>query len=95
MRSFAIIATASIIGTATASFDQLCATGIQGRQKSWGYVCCPQECGTCGGSGCSSRGGATECCGGAIKTAQKSCSTNAAPCVVTVADVARVAAEAV
>ena len=102
MRTFAIIATASIIGAATAtqnSFDQLCATGIQGRQKSWGYVCCPQECSDgngagCGGSGCSSRGGATECCGGNIKTAQKSCSTNAAPCVVTVADVARVAAEA-
>ena len=102
MRTFAIIATASIIGTATAtqnSFDQLCATGIQGRQKSWGYVCCPQECSDgsgegCGGSGCSSRGGATECCGGNIKKAQKSCSTNAAPCVVTVADVARVAAEA-
>ena len=94
MRSFAIIATASIIGTATASFDQVCAAGIQGKQKSWGYVCFPQECISGGGSGCSSRGGATECCGSKIYKAWNSCSTNAAPCVVTLADVARVAAEA-
>jgi len=73
-------------------FDQLCASGVQGRQKKWGYVCCPKECGQCGGSGCSARGGASQCCGGAINKAKKSCSANAVSpsgCIVTNADVAR------
>jgi len=40
-----------------------------------GGTCCPLECGTCGGKGCSGRpGGAGKCCAKRIKNSDKECS---------------------
>jgi len=48
-----------------------------------GYSCCPLECGSCGGSGCSGRpGGATNCCGGRIQASGVYCSDAEAPCIM-------------
>ena len=58
--------------------DPNCDNGIE---KSG--VCCPEECGTCGGSGCSQRYlGARFCCISGIKNDGKSCSNQGAPCVL-------------
>lgn len=55
-----------------------CAGGIAA-----GDVCCPAECGACGGAGCGSRpGGAEACCGGAIRSAGLSCEDNPPPCLI-------------
>ena len=63
--------------------DPLCMTGIKAIQ-SGKTVCCSLSCGTCGGTGCSTRtGGASSCCTGDILTANKSCSISSPPCVVT------------
>ena len=44
-------------------------------------ICCPFECGTCGGNGCGSRpGGGSSCCGGQIELARVSCDDGVAPC---------------
>ena len=61
--------------------DPFCDNGILSPS---GDVCCESQCGTCGGSGCSSRpGGGSSCCEGTIETANNLCIDNTAPCVMT------------
>lgn len=56
-----------------------CSTGIAN-----GNVCCSSSCGACGGTGCGTRvGGSDSCCLTPIKTANKLCTANAPPCVIT------------
>lgn len=58
--------------------DPNCDTGI-----SKGNICCAASCGSCGGSGCSSRtGGASSCCTSTIKSDGNSCDFNPPPCVM-------------
>ena len=47
-------------------------------------VCCVEECGTCGGPGCTDRSLETgfPCCGGAIYTSGISCDEYGAPCLI-------------
>ena len=54
-------------------------SAYNGIPNSSGSLCCARSCGTCGGSGCSSRpGGKTKCCAGEIT---KTCGLNQkAPC---------------
>ena len=58
--------------------------GIAGVDKS--DVCCVAECGTCGGSGCGSRGQdltADDCCVGRIRDANVYCDdSGTAPCII-------------
>lgn len=57
--------------------DPLCLKGI----KKSGY-CCMLSCGSCGGTGCSTRvGGAEGCCSTNILTANYSCTRSPAPCL--------------
>eukprot|EP00903_Cladosiphon_okamuranus_P015191 g14044.t1 len=60
-----------------------CPGGIPGI-NSKDVVCCSLSCGSCAGSGCSSRpGGKSACCGGAIISADDYCGdTNKAPCII-------------
>ncbi|CAN0296302.1 unnamed protein product, partial [Ectocarpus sp. 8 AP-2014] len=57
--------------------------GIDGN----GVVCCPLECGQCGGKGCSSAGAASglgsgSCCGDGVKSSGRYCDiTEEAPCI--------------
>merc|ERR1712166_951596 len=47
-------------------------------------VCCPAECKQCAGNGCAKQsGGAKNCCAKKITPANKPCSSNDAPCVLT------------
>jgi hypothetical protein len=56
----------------------LCASGVRG-----GNICCAASCGKCGGSGCSGRpGGASKCCAGSIRDAQRSCAEFEPPCLI-------------
>jgi peptidoglycan/xylan/chitin deacetylase (PgdA/CDA1 family) len=58
--------------------DPLCAEGIKANN-----ICCLSSCGTCGGTGCSTRvGGADGCCGGDIFKTNISCNTSPAPCII-------------
>ena len=48
-----------------------------------GRVCCPNMCGRCGGPDCGSLpGGDSNCCGGTIAKAKRSCGEYAAPCML-------------
>ncbi|CAM9836675.1 unnamed protein product, partial [Ectocarpus fasciculatus] len=60
---------------------ETCDGGITGIQVS--DVCCSSSCGSCGGSGCTSReGGAEACCGGGVRASERYCSvTGEAPCI--------------
>eukprot|EP00992_Anisonema_acinus_P001392 TRINITY_DN10460_c0_g2_i1.p1 TRINITY_DN10460_c0_g2~~TRINITY_DN10460_c0_g2_i1.p1 ORF type:complete len:588 (+),score=120.52 TRINITY_DN10460_c0_g2_i1:57-1820(+) len=61
-----------------AEADPFCDRGIKKRAR-----CCAASCGTCGGSGCSSRdGGWAACCTSGVET-QGSCSDGPAPCMIT------------
>ncbi|CAB1108450.1 unnamed protein product [Ectocarpus sp. CCAP 1310/34] len=59
----------------------MCDGGIVGIQAS--DVCCSASCGSCGGSGCTSRdGGSESCCGGGVRASGRYCSiTGEAPCL--------------
>jgi hypothetical protein len=58
--------------------DPTCARGIRS-----GTVCCAPSCGTCGGTGCSSRpGGSQACCTTQISASGRKCSEEPAPCVM-------------
>ncbi|CBJ33624.1 hypothetical protein Esi_0531_0003 [Ectocarpus siliculosus] len=59
----------------------MCDGGIVGIQTS--DVCCSASCGSCGGTGCSSRdGGSGACCGGGVRASGRYCSvTGEAPCM--------------
>lgn len=48
-------------------------------------VCCPRECGLCGGAGCAARlpAGQTACCMGPIISAGLSCVDHPPPCLIT------------
>ena len=60
--------------------DSYCNNGIL---NSNGISCCSLGCGSCGGSGCSSRaGGASACCSSTIINDAKCCDNNQPPCVV-------------
>eukprot|EP00903_Cladosiphon_okamuranus_P006680 g6520.t1 len=63
--------------------DRTCPGGIPGINAK-DIVCCPLECGTCAGKGCSGRpGGASSCCGGGVKANHGLCSVEGkAPCVI-------------
>ena len=64
----------------TPGTDPFCAHGIS---TSGSSTCCKAECGVCGGSTCGHEpGGATACCSGPITTANVSCDTHVAPCVM-------------
>ncbi|CAM9827775.1 unnamed protein product, partial [Ectocarpus fasciculatus] len=53
--------------------EETCDGGIVGIQVS--DVCCSSSCGSCGGSGCTSReGGAEACCGGGVRASGRYCS---------------------
>ncbi len=76
---------ASIAGPEPCSGPK-CDGGIPGIQAS--NVCCPATCGTCGGSGCSTRDGGDgftgreACCGSGVRSLGRMCSaTVGAPCV--------------
>ena len=61
--------------------DFTCEEGIASANRD---VCCASSCGSCGGSGCSSRpGGASACCTGGVKESARSCEVYGAPCVLT------------
>lgn len=67
--------------TTTVPSDPTCANGIKNSENT---ACCTKTCGACGGSTCANRyGGATNCCTTTITTANKSCSSNVAPCKIT------------
>lgn len=58
--------------------DPSCENGILN-----GDICCMDTCGSCGGSGCSSRnGGAEGCCTSTIRSSEVSCDDSSAPCIV-------------
>ena len=53
------------------------ATSVKGNA-----ICCPKECGTCGGEDCGGRpGGASACCADKVFASGKQCASNTAPCV--------------
>ena len=59
--------------------DPTCQRGV-----SFKNYCCMASCGTCGGTGCSSRdGGAFGCCTINIFQNGYSCAANSAPCLIT------------
>ena len=59
--------------------DPYCNNGIIG--GSGDDVCCPTECGSCGGEGCSSRpGGYDNCCLSGVRPNSRSCNIESAPC---------------
>ncbi|CAN0043397.1 unnamed protein product [Ascophyllum nodosum] len=60
----------------------MCDNGFIGIQN--GDVCCSEQCGTCGGTGCGSRpGGRDACCVNRILNEGSSCSdVTAAPCFI-------------
>ncbi len=57
--------------------DPTCANGVSSQN-----VCCPASCGTCGGTGCSSRPGASLCCGGTVLSLGLSCDDSGPPCTI-------------
>ncbi|CAM9918553.1 unnamed protein product, partial [Ectocarpus fasciculatus] len=75
----------SVTGEAPCITVETCDGGIVGIQTS--DVCCSASCGSCGGSGCTSRdGGAEACCGGGVRASGRYCSvTGEAPCVTSIA----------
>ena len=61
--------------------DLFCSNGLLSPS---GDVCCESQCGSCGGSGCSSREGGSEgCCEGTIENSGVFCDSNSAPCIMT------------
>jgi hypothetical protein len=55
--------------------DGYCSVGIESKS---GNFCCPDQCGACGGSGCSKRpGGADLCCTRKLKTSGLMCADDA------------------
>lgn len=64
-----------------------CSDGTEGIDGN-GVVCCPLNCGLCGGSTCAAAGtaaglGASACCGGGIKNSGVYCDdSKAAPCII-------------
>ncbi|CAB1099945.1 unnamed protein product [Ectocarpus sp. CCAP 1310/34] len=63
-----------------------CSGGIEGIDGN-GVVCCPLECGQCGGTGCSSAGaasglGSESCCESGVDSSGRYCDvTGEAPCI--------------
>lgn len=56
-----------------------CSNGLAGYESAG--VCCPVECGGCGGAGCSDNG--KECCASDVKATEVVCSDSmAAPCII-------------
>ena len=64
--------------------DPTCSVGYLGNNGAVeDGICCPLECGACGGSGCGGLpGGSSNCCGGTIAASGISCETDVAPCVM-------------
>lgn len=66
------------------SSDSTCSNDVVGVQSK--DICCAAECGTCGGSGCSSRVpnlGGSGCCEGAIRDSGILCSdSGTSPCII-------------
>lgn len=66
---------------------QTCSDGTEGIDGN-GVVCCPTDCGQCGGAGCTTAGAAagldgSDCCGGTIRKAGVYCDdTDKAPCII-------------
>lgn len=56
--------------------DPACTDGVQNK-----HVCCPKECGECGGEGCSKKRGFM-CCMDAIAETRVSCNSAGPPCIV-------------
>lgn len=66
----------------TTSVTPSCSKGIFGLNKSKGQMaCCPDECGKCGGKGCSKFSPGKLCCISGVFKTQKSCDTYPPPCV--------------
>jgi len=63
---------------------RFCRNGIRNNAAGNGRICCPSNCGTCGGSGCGRRpGGSTRCCANAINNRGNVCSgPNAVACII-------------
>lgn len=72
---------------------ETCSNGISGVEAAG--VCCKEECGTCGGTGCSTRVpgfGQYDCCVGRIVETGVLCSESGdAPCIVDEGDLFGVA----
>ncbi|CAN0224623.1 unnamed protein product [Scytosiphon promiscuus] len=66
----------------TSAYGDTCTNGLSGVQS--GQICCAEECGMCGGVGCSQRpGGEDACCITDIRDADELCSTTReAPCII-------------
>ena len=63
--------------------DPTCKHGIKIAGANHSIVCCPSDCGTCGGTGCNFRtGGSANCCTNIILNSGISCRTSIAPCIV-------------
>eukprot|EP00752_Nemacystus_decipiens_P011233 g9983.t1 len=75
---------------------KVCAEGLEGFRH--GIVCCPLECGQCGGTGCESLpGGETACCSDVILIQGQMCNATAAivaPCIIGTVDDVEGAADA-
>lgn len=80
---YVILIVDSLLAPQTAN---MCSNGIIGIENK--NVCCPLECGTCGGRGCSSRARsagltAEDCCTSRIHDSGLYCSTEGvAPCII-------------
>ena len=68
----------------TVTSDPECEWGINsGPEGQPTDVCCSSSCGTCGGTGCSSRpGGGDNCCVNSILDSGMYCSDHVAPCII-------------
>ncbi|CAM9200699.1 unnamed protein product [Ectocarpus fasciculatus] len=75
------LAVRNSLSTTTPGSFETCDGGIVGIQTS--DICCSSSCGSCAGSGCTSRdGGAGACCGDGVRASGRYCSvTGEAPCI--------------
>eukprot|EP01083_Nonionella_stella_P187726 690454_1 len=73
----AVVIYLSILMFVVQSADPNCEQGVQSANS-----CCLSSCGTCGGDRCDQRGGASNCCDGAISRSDKFCIDNDPPCIL-------------
>lgn len=75
---FYTLLTAALL-TVTLAADPQCMNGLKSRG-----VCCPKECGTCGGPKCGTYSKMTKtlCCIGSIEASDYDCRTSSAPCKI-------------
>ena len=57
--------------------DPTCENGVRSQE-----VCCPLECGTCGGNNCNSRPSGSLCCSQTVRSLGVSCDDSGPPCII-------------